>query len=159
MLRAQAEEQPHHGDQVEDRDQPGDVRAGTTQPGQIAAEGKDHDEGGQRPRAAALGQPLRYLVRGALDVVAGFRPFLSDSQPQVVKLGRLLAQGHRFGHRRHVSPCIRLRLGPLVKPVVDEAGQMVDIDLPGQPDRMGGRGVTGRPGRSGWPRAWVQDGA
>jgi hypothetical protein len=124
----QAEEQAEHGDEVEDRDQAGDIRPGTAQPGQIAAERQHHHQRRQGARAPAGRQAFGHLIRGTLHVVAGGRPVLGDLQPQVVQLGCLLPQGHRLVHRWHFAAAAGRVTGLLADPLIDQAGQRLDVD-------------------------------
>ena len=92
-LRAQPEEHAEHDGQVHDGDQAADVRPGTAQPGQVAAERQHDDQRAQGPRPPGLSEPLGHLIRGPVHVVGGGRLLLGDPQPQVIHLRCLLPQG------------------------------------------------------------------
>ena len=152
MLGAQAEEQAEHHDEVEYRDQARDVGPGTAEPGQVAAEGQHHDQRTDGPGTAAVGQPLRHLVRRPLHVVAGRRPVLRDLQPEVVQFGCPFPQRHRLIHRWHVARLLRLRLRlrllqglaePAGQPLVHQVGQVLKLRWRGRPDGGRHRGLPG----------------
>ena len=127
MVGPQPEEQGQHDQQVEDRDQAPDVGSGAAQRGQVPAEGQDHDHGAQRPRPAALGQPLRHLIRGALHVVAGRRLLLGNLEPQVIQLGCLVPEHDRLLRRGRVLSRIRAVVHLVTDPFVHLAGDLVDV--------------------------------
>ena len=88
MIGPQAEEQGQHDQQVKDRDQAANVGPGTAQRGQVAQKARARSSR-SAPVAGRSGEPLRHLIRRALDVVDGGGLLLVNLEPQVIQFGAL----------------------------------------------------------------------
>ena len=127
MLGPEPEEDAQHRAEVDQRDEPGDVRSWPAKPGQVPAEREHDDQRAERPGTAALSQPLGYLVRRPLDVVGGRCPLPGDPQPQLIEFRRLIPQRDRLVNRGDVDRPVL----PLAKvspdPVKYQAGDLVHV--------------------------------
>jgi hypothetical protein len=157
MLGPQAVEQAKHDHKVEHRDEPGQVRPRAAEPRQVAAEGEDHDHGAQRPRPAALREAFRHLIGCALDIVPGRRFVLGDFEPQVIQFRRLLPEHDGLVDRWHFLGHGQALLDSLADPLVDDAGELLDVHPCGGRVRRA-RGAWRARGSCGRRGAWRASG-